>query len=87
MSRELITLTKYVGCTLGLILFRATELELDPKSEESEHWVSFLSHAFGDATGTSGVKKIQGSPESCSSFPEFPRACLQLMLLLESPFQ
>lgn len=37
--------TKYVGCTLRLVLFRAAELELDPKSEESEHWISSLSHA------------------------------------------
>lgn len=42
MSREWITLTKYVGCTCGLVLFRATELELDSKSKESKHWLSSL---------------------------------------------
>lgn len=42
---------------------------------------------FGDAAGTSGVKRTRSSPESCSSFPGLPCAYLQLMLLLESPFQ
>lgn len=40
---------------------------------------------FRDTAGTSSVKTSWGSPEGCSSFPEPPWACLQLVLLTEPP--
>lgn len=71
-----------MGCTLGLVLFRATELELDV-SIGYHLWSTQVWRWYWD-------KWCEENPKLSSELLFLPRAplcCLQLMLLLESPFQ